>query len=578
METLRNRIDLVNIPFTDRGSRLLLFKETHRLSVRLAERWAKWESVVGHYRKRPPIVTDFIFRDNHDQTITEMELETYPFVVHIRNALGGFDWVFLDPETLLLRMPAGAFGLDFRVNADRGHTDLRGGALHGKRNIAYTTNAQILQNTIEPVTGEEFHVRLQLQSEMGDVLLLNITPRIAFNRSIPDSTTALLHAKVKWQEWFDAIPPVLDEYRPQYEYAWWIMRAGLVNTRYYFTREALLPSKIHYVGVWHWDQVFHALAYRHVDMRLAEDQIRIILDHQREDGMLPDAIHDEGLVNHLSQPVDADVTKPPIMAWGVLKLFETSQHLDFLKEVYEPLARWHQWWINTSSNENGLCEYHHPFSSGLDDCPLWDEGVPVVSPDLNTYLIIQCESLAQIALLIGRSSDAQRFTNMSSNLLNNMIKHLWDEGSGTFRALYKGKSVLPRTLFNLLPLLIGNLPISITERLVDNLMDPTLFWTPYPLATVAITDQTFDPLQMWRGPVWININYLFVEALQRNGRVNEANQLRRKTLNLVMKHDDIYEYYHPMTGERPTKAAPMFGWSAALFIELTLAESHARKI
>ena len=54
MESLRNRIDLVHIPFTDRGSRLMLFQHDHQFLIRLAERWVKWETEVGHYRQRLP--------------------------------------------------------------------------------------------------------------------------------------------------------------------------------------------------------------------------------------------------------------------------------------------------------------------------------------------------------------------------------------------------------------------------------------------------------------------------------------------------------------------------------------------
>ena len=98
------------------------------------------------------------------------------------------------------------------------------------------------------------------------------------------------------------------------------MRAGLISTRFYTTREAMTPSKIHYVGVWQWDAYFHALAYRHVEMNLAKDQLRIVLDHQRSDGMIPDAVHDEGTVTRLTFPVEADVTKPPLMALGGLEV------------------------------------------------------------------------------------------------------------------------------------------------------------------------------------------------------------------------------------------------------------------
>lgn len=572
-ERLHNRINLTSIPFTDRGSRLLLFRSQHQFAIRLAERWVKWEAEVGHYRQRPPLVTDFTFLDSDGQPLTELNVETTPHAVSITTALGRFTWLFLDPETLLLSLPSARCGLRFSLYAQQAAADFRGATLRGKRNLAYTTNARILANHLDPLDADHFQATLQLDAHAGQALLLNITPRLGFNRSIPDPAAALDAARRRWDAWFDAAPPVLDHLRPQYDYAWWIMRSGLVNTRYFFTREALLPSKVHYVGVWHWDQVFHALAYRHVDLQLAEDQLRIVLDHQRPDGMLPDAIHDEGLVTHLAQPVDADVTKPPIITWAVLKMQENHPHPDFLAEVYDPLTRWNAWWMNANRAPDGLCLYQHPFSSGLDDSPLWDAGMPVVSPDLNTYLVLQHDSLAAIAEMLGQTEAAARHRAEAVRLLDAMLAHLWDEQTGLFRARHADALLPTRTPFGLLPLLTGRLPRPVGDRLVATLTDPQQFWTPFPVPTVALDDPAFDPWQMWRGPSWINVNYLLVEGLKQSGYETWAAELRRRTLALVMGQDDIYEYYHPLTGERPPKAAPMFGWSAALFIELALEET-----
>ena len=57
-------------------------------------------------------------------------------------------------------------------------------------------------------------------------------------------------------------------------------------------------------------------------------------------------------------------------------------------------------------------------------------------------------------------------------------------------------------------------------------------------------------------------------------RTTLARDLRRRTLELLNTGDDLYEYYHPETGEIPEKAAPIFGWSAALFIEMAIQESR----
>jgi len=574
VDRLHNRIDLTHIPFTDRGTRLLLFMEHDAVSIRLAERWVKWERQVGHYRQRPPMIERLTISDAEGTQCT-LSPDTFPHVAGLNTTIGRFEWIFVDAETLMLRLPEGRFRLSCIIHAERAATDRRGVTLHGKRNVALTTNAVIEANTIAQISEELFESHLTLTAGRGQVLLVNITPRLAYNRAIGDPEQALKAAQDRWDAWFARAPEVLPLYREQYNYALWVMRVGLLDTRYFFTREACVPSKVHYVGVWHWDQFFHALAYRHLDRKLAEDQIRIVLDHQREDGMLPDAIHDEGLVTRLTQPVEEDVTKPPLAAWTVLKLFEVSGNLDFLQEVYEPLCRWHRWWENHSRASGSLCEYRHPFSSGLDDSPLWDEGMPVTAPDLNTYLCLQAESLGTIADRIGLLAEAAQWRENAAQRAREMQEVLWDEQAGLFQALHLGQPVDVRTPFHLLPLWVGHWPQEITERLLTHLTNPASFWSPWPLPTVALNDPKFDPKQMWRGPVWVNINYLFIEALGRIGEHDLARTLRHRTLDLIMQHRDIYEYYDPLTGERPPKAAPVFGWTSAVFVDLALQETQA---
>jgi glycogen debranching enzyme len=75
---------------------------------------------------------------------------------------------------------------------------------------------------------------------------------------------------------------------------------------------------------------------------------------------------------------------------------------------------------------------------------------------------------------------------------------------------------------------------------------------------------------MWRGPTWINVNYLLIEGLKRSGHSKLARELRKRTLEMMSGRTDIYEYYHPETGENPPKAAPIFGWSSAIFIDLAI--------
>jgi putative isomerase len=158
-----------------------------------------------------------------------------------------------------------------------------------------------------------------------------------------------------------------------------------------------------------------------------------------------------------------------------------------------------------------------------------------------------------------------------------MIQHSWDAESGTFCASCAGKRVAVSTPFGFFPLLTGRLPEEISSRLVEQLIDPHKFWPRYPVPTVALDDAKYNPSQMWRGPVWINVNYLLIEGLQRSGYSAIAAELRRRTLELVCSRDDIYEYYHPETGENPPLAATTFGWSAAMFIDLAIQASREQR-
>jgi hypothetical protein len=574
LELLKNRINLRQIPFSDRASRLLVFRSDDHFTIRLAERWFKLQGQLAAYRQRPPLIDQWVFTDAEGNPLTG-NLTTYPHRLDLSTTIGDFSLTFADAETLLVTLPPVRCGMKFEANIDTLRLDRRGGVLRFtgeiRRNVAYTTNSRLLQHEASSPEANRQSVRLLLDASAGNrSFLLNITPRLGFNRHIPDSAQAMQAAALRWHDWFAAAPRVAQQYESQYYYAWWVMRAGLISSRFYTTREAMTPSMTRYVGVWQWDAYFHALAYRHVDRHLAQDQIRIMLDHQREDGMIPDAIHDEGTVTHLNAPVDADVTKPPLLAWAAWKLYQQDPDLEFLHEIYEPVVRSNAWWFERNDQDgNGLCEYQHPFSSGLDDSPLWDDGMPVESPDLNTYLYLQQEALARIAGAIDEDGEAQVWQQRADELLQRLLS-TWDAQSGFFWATRNGSRVNVRTPFSLLPLLTGRLPDAMAARLVAHLTDKHQFWSRFPVPTVALDDPKFNPTKMWRGPTWVNINYLLIEGLQRSGHAELARDLRRRTLDLICGQDDIYEFYNPLTGENPPDAASTFGWSSAVFIDLAI--------
>jgi glycogen debranching enzyme len=121
---------------------------------------------------------------------------------------------------------------------------------------------------------------------------------------------------------------------------------------------------------------------------------------------------------------------------------------------------------------------------------------------------------------------------------------------------------------------MGNLPEKLTERIIEHLRNPDEFMGKFMLPTVAYKEQLFDPHKMWRGPVWANINYFFIEALQNIGRHELASELRERTLEMISSQPGISEYYDSLTGIAPPTAIPAFGWTAAVFIELAIQASR----
>jgi putative isomerase len=576
LSLLRNRIDITRVPFSDRGSRLLVFKypDGDRLYVKLAERLTAIQPGLETYRFRPPYIQDLCFIDEEGMPLT-YHLTTYPHALFFQTRLGLFTLAFQKGDTLALGLPPGVpAGIRFRVSTQMWQQSDDGGSLKAIRNLAYRTNGCVLKNELG-LEREAYLVEFVVEGGDDVAIHMNIRGDLQLDGEPAPFSETLAAAERRWGDWFARVPSVAEPYRNRYYYAWWVMSSNLVEPLGHVTHEAMMPSKVQYVGIWNWDACFHALAFRHVDPVLARNQLRTMLACQLPDGMIPDAVYDEAVVADIDHPLRAEVTKPPIMAWAALKLHETDPDLDFLQEIYVPLVRWNAWWFSMNDDDaDGLAQYNHPYSSGLDDSPLWDYGMPAESPDLNTYLCVQMGSLAMMAEMLGMDAEGAMWRRRAAAIVRRMIEDYWDEEAGLFHALHDNTPIPAVTPFNLYPLWTGQLSDLIRDRLIAHLTDPDEFWGEYVIPTVARNAPHYDPETMWRGPIWVNINYIFIEALRQVGEGALARTLLEKTLDLVMSQPGIYEYYNSETGEPSATAVDAFGWTAAVFIDLAIQASR----
>lgn len=88
-----------------------------------------------------------------------------------------------------------------------------------------------------------------------------------------------------------------------------------------------------------------------------------------------------------------------------------------------------------------------------------------------------------------------------------------------------------------------------------------------------LTGHAFDPRRYWRGPAWINTNWLLERGLRLHGERERADGLRRALLD-VAGDSGFAEYVDPYTGRGC--GARGFGWSAALALDLLLDDPAGR--
>ena len=576
IDLLTDKIDITHVPFSDRGSRLLVYRDVNRnfLYIRLAERLIEYFSGIESYLTREPYIPELTFVNGVGEKLP-FEITTKPHVLEFQTDLGEYKLVFQDIHTLCFSLPhCTQCGVRLRINAEACTKGSDGGEIYSVRNLAYSSKSKIIKHQIT-FNKDKCELEFIVETDENSLITLCIgnscKPPLT-TESFPEMYRA---AKLRWEEWFNQSPSVKQLYRESYAYAWWVLANNMISPKGNIKFEMDVPSKKSYVGVWLWDSALHAIALRHTDPELARDQIRGVLVNQQPDGMLPDTVFNDGIVTEIDHPIHGKVTKPPILAWAALKIHEIDFDLEFLNEIYEPLVKWNAWWFKENDdNQDGIVQYNHPYSSGLDDNPLWDYGMPVDSPDINTYLFIQMKSLAIIAEMLNKPSDNEYWSERAKNLLARVIDYFWDEKTGAFLSFHKNKAIQTLTPFNLYPLWTGELPANLRNRIIEHLKNPHEFYGDYMLPSVARTEPTYDSDKMWRGPVWININYFFIEALQQIGEFDLAKVIRKKTIQLIMDNSGLYEYYNSRTGKPGKNAAPMFSWTAALFIDLSIQESR----
>jgi hypothetical protein len=245
----------------------------------------------------------------------------------------------------------------------------------------------------------------------------------------------------------------------------------------------MLMSKNWMTALWSWDHCFNALALRHGDPARAWDQFLVPFDHQNSQGALPDLTSSRTMVR--------TYVKPPIHGWAFRQLWQAAPEFytkERLVEAGDKLARLTEFWMTQRDPYGtGLPVYYHGNDSGWDNATCFLAGSPLTSPELPAFLVIQMETLAEIAEATGEAAKAAAWRARSGSLLERMLAVLWKNGAWRVLAPATPESAPPPESDSLLPYLalaLGErLPPEIRRACVAQLTEPGRFRTLYGLST-----------------------------------------------------------------------------------------------
>lgn len=366
--------------------------------------------------------------------------------------------------------------------------------------------------------------------------------------------------QAEFNEWYESTPSVPKGYKKGKQLASYITWSSVVKKEGQLTRQAMYMSKNWMTNIWSWDNCFNSMALINNDPDLAWDQYMIFFDVQDPGGQLPDFIND--------QYAYWNCTKPPIHGWTLSWMLNRTDSLskDKLREIYTPLSKWTNWYFqHRDVNNNGLPEYHHGNDSGWDNSTVFHEGIPVESPDLAAFLILQMETLADIAEKLHMMEEKEMWEKSAEQLLDNMLNEFWD-GEKLVAKHLGDKVDSGDSLLLFMPIVLGDrLPKEVLQKLIEGLKEEGRFLTNHGLATESLNSPYYMDDGYWRGPIWAPSTMLFIDSLFSVGEKEFAQELARKYCDMTLK-SGMAENYNAKTGDGLRDRA--FTWTSSVFLIL----------
>jgi Trehalase len=408
------------------------------------------------------------------------------------------------------------------------------------------------------------------------------------------------------------------------------------------------PSLRLYPHQWSWDAACIAMGQASWNQERADIELRSLFAGQWRNGLLPHIVFTERAryfpgpefwqsarsPDAPTHPNTSGIVQPPIHATASLEVYRSGRDRararELLVDLQPRLAAWHDYLYRERVRDgSALVEIWHPWESGMDNSPLWDEALERIAlapedvpeyrrididvadaaerptdaeydryaylvglyreldydpgaireatpfalrPVLFNALLVQGDlDLAEISEIVGRPSD--EFRERASKTAGEIDSTLWDDDCAVYADVdvRAGRFVPARSAAGLAPLLAGVPDRARAERMVERLADSRVaVGEDFAVTSQAAGEPGFQPTRYWRGPIWPILNWVLQRGLDRYGYTAAARQVRRAMLDLADRAG-FWEHYSPVTGGGHGGAD--FAWTAGLALDLLRSES-----
>jgi len=410
------------------------------------------------------------------------------------------------------------------------------------------------------------------------------------------------------------------------------------------------PSPKLYPHQWNWDSGFIAIGYSNYNIKRAEKELLTLFEGQWKNGMLPHIIFNKKAKGYFPSSdywnigisddapknrLTSGITQPPMQAIATYEIYKKSKNkkdtTKFLKIIYPKLLKFHNYLHTERDPENsGLATILHPWESGFDNSPRWDDALSKIKPrnipnykrsDLehvgsdferptkkeydkyiylieimkkhnydikkfykkfpfkikdivfSTILFVANKSLIEIGKVI--NEDTSKIKAWNKKISKNFLRYLCPDPNSECLFydydIVADKQIVKRSVSSLIPLYTGVIDKEMA-KIILNWLNHAHFCgsgkCKYPAApSIDIHSSYFTTITYWRGPIWINVNWMLYQGLKNYGFTKKANELKNALINIVTEQG-FFEYFDPMKGDGI--GSNNFSWTAALIIDLLM--------